>query len=333
MLHIAAPFSVSMELHGIKWWWVGNIFNSATRWSVPVLILITGKLMLDNKREEEIFTFLRKRLVKVVIPLVAWSFIYILLVNKLNIEWGSQFVLSFLKKLYLGNVHIHLWYLYMIVGLYLITPIIKPYINNVKKDNLIYFIVIWFIANGIIGFSEKFTGYSLAFNLSFFHWSIGYFILGFILGKYDLSKVQEGIIYILGFLGLVATIYGSYLITKFNNGIIIDHGYSYYAPNVIFTSVAVFLMGKKIDWYKLIGDNKLINKIIKSLSSTSFGIYLVHLLVLRVISSGYLGITINPASFNPVLSIPLVSIITFIISHFIVVILQKIPLLKMIVPK
>ena len=307
------------------------MFNSATRWSVPVLIIISGGLILDNGREEKVFPFLYKRLIKVIIPLMFWGLAYRLLLG--NVEFNIQYVLSFLKSLYLGNVHIHLWYLYMVVGLYLVTPIIKPYVNNVEKDNLMYFIIVWFIVNGIIGFSEKFTAYSLAFNLSFFHWSIGYFVLGFIFSHYDLSKLQEKIIYILGVLGLVTTILGSYFLARHNDGILVPHLYSYYAPNVIFTSMAVFLLGKKIDWGKLIGNNKIINKLIGSLNSTSFGIYLVHFVVLRTISSAHFGIGINPASFNPLLSIPLFSVVTFILSHFIVVILQKIPLIRMIVPK
>lgn len=333
LLHVSAPFVADMNANGIKWWWMGNIIDSATRWSVPVLIIISGKLMLDNDREEEILPFLKRRLIKIIIPLVFWSFIYMARTNQLTIDRDGLFILSFFKRLYLGKVHIHLWYPYMIVGLYLITPIIKPYVNNVKKNNLMYFIVIWFISNGIIGFSEKFTGYKLAFNLNFFHWSLGYFVLGFILSKYNLSKKQKNAIYILGFLGLVATVYLTYILTKDNNGIIIDHMYSYYAPNVIFTAIAVFVLIRDINWQRIIKDNNMIKNIISSLSKTSFGVYLVHLLVLNIISSGDIGISIKASSFNLIIGIPLVSIMTFIISHFAVKILQKIPLLNIVLPK
>lgn len=333
MLHISAPFVVDINADGIKWWWVGNIIDSATRWCVPVLILISGKLMLDNDKEVEIFIFLRKRLTKIIIPLIFWSIIHMLRLNWLDIQQNEFSILSLIKNIYLGKVHIHLWYLYMIVGLYLVTPIIKPYVNNVKKNNLMYFIGIWFITNGIIGFSEKFTGYNIAFNLSFFHWSIGYFVLGFILSKYSLSKKQRKTIYFLGVLGLIATILGTYVLTKNNDGVFVPHLYSYYAPNVMVTSIAIFILFMNIDWEKIVGKNNIVKRIISSLSNTSFGIYLVHLLVLSIISSGDMGIIVDVASFNPIIAIPLVSLITFIISHFVVTILQKIPLLRAIVPK
>ncbi|MDR7857531.1 acyltransferase family protein [Tissierella sp.] len=333
LLHISASFVVDINANGIKWWWIGNIIDSATRWSVPVLILISGQLMLDKSREEEIVPFLRKRLTKIFIPLITWSFIYMLWVNRLNIQWNADLILSFLKNFYLGKVHIHLWYLYMIFGLYLVTPILRPYVNNAKKDNLVYFIVVWFISNGIIGFSQKFTEYTLAFNLSFFHWGIGFYLLGFYLSKYSLSKKQRKLLYFLGFLGLIVTIYGTYILTKNNGGIFVPHLYSNYAPNVMFTAIAIFELFKNINWHRIIGDNKIIKRIISSISKTSFGIYLVHLLILNIISSGVLGIAIDAASFNPIIGIPLVSVITFILSHFIVMILQKIPLLNIIVPK
>lgn len=336
VLHISAPFAANMNTYGIKWWWVGNIADSATRWCVPVLILISGRLMLYNDREENILLFLRKRLPKVIIPLIFWSFLYLLNMlrkGELGIQWDMSLIKLFITNLYIGNVHIHLWYLYMLVGLYLITPIIKPFVKNVKKENLVYFIIIWFISNGVIVFLEKFTVYKVGFNLSFFHWSLGYFVLGFFLEKYTLSEKQRKAIYFLGLVGLIATVYGTYLLTGNNAGELVEHLYSYLAPNVILMSLMVYLFFKNINWSKAINSNSILNKIILSLNKTSFGIYLVHLLVLDIISSGDIGIVIKASAFNPIIGIPLVGIITFLLSHLVVLILQNIPLLNKVVPK
>lgn len=332
VLHISAPFAANMNTYGVKWWWVGNILDSATRWSVPVLIIISGRLMLYNDKEEKISLFLRKRLIKVIIPLVFWSLIYMLRKNKSSLQWDMSLFTLFLENLYTGNVHIHLWYLYMLFGLYLITPIIKTYVNNANKGSLIYFLIVWFLSNGIIVFLEKFIEYNIGFNLSFFHWSLGYYILGFFFEKHSPSRNQRKVFYILGLIGLIVTVYGTYVLTKNNTGKLIEHLYSYLAPNVIFISLMVYLLFKNINWNYFIGDNLIINKLILNFNKTSFGIYLVHLFVLDIISSGDIGITIKASSFNPVIGIPLVSIITFIISHYFVVILQRIPLLNKVVP-
>ncbi|WIV12240.1 acyltransferase family protein [Proteiniborus sp. MB09-C3] len=333
VLHVSAPFAASTNTYGIKWWWVGNLADSITRWSVPVLILISGRLMLYNDREESVLLFLRKRLIKVIIPLVFWSLLYMIRKNEVVIQWDVSLIISFLKNIYTGNVHIHLWYLYMLVGLYLITPIIKPYVNNARKESLIYFIVVWFISNGIIAFLEKFTEYNIGFNLSFFHWSLGYYVLGFFIEKYSFSRKQRKAAYALGLLGMIVTVYGTYVLTKNNDGVLVPHLYSYLAPNIIFMSIMVYLLFKNINWDKIIGESPIINKLISSFNRASFGIYLVHLLVLDIISSGDIGIIIDASSFNPIIGIPLVGSITFIVSYLAVVILQRIPLLNKVVPK
>ncbi|SCG81807.1 Inner membrane protein yiaH [Proteiniborus sp. DW1] len=336
ILHISAPFAANMNTYGARWWWIGNLGDSATRWCVPVLILISGRLMLCSDREESILLFLRKRLSKVIFPLIFWSFLYLINMlrkSELGIQWDMSLLKLFLTNLYTGNVHIHLWYLYMLIGLYLITPIIKPYVNNVKKDNFIYFIVIWFISNGVIVFLEKFTVYNIGINLSFFHWSLGYYILGFLLERYNPSEKQRKIAYIFGFLGFVVTAYGTYLLTVNNVGQLVEHLYSYLAPNVIVMSISVYILFKNIHWDRVIDNIPILNTIISSFNKTSFGIYLVHLLVLDIIYSGELGISIKASSFNPIIGIPLVSIITFLVSHLVVLILQKIPILNKAVPK
>lgn len=333
VLHVSAPFAANMNTYGIRWWWIGNIADSATRWSVPVLIIISGRLLLDNSKEEDELLFLRKRLTKVIIPLIFWSFIYMLRDSKLDIRLNALLFKQFLINLYTAKVHIHLWYLYMIVGLYLITPIIRTYVKNAKKESIFYFTVIWFISNGIIGFSEKFMSYNIGFNLSFFNWSLGYYILGFLFEKYNPSGNQRKIIYILGFLGLSITIYGTFLLTLDNAGELVTHLYSYFAPNVIFMSTSVYLLFKNIDWNKTIAKIPVVNNLISSLGKTSFGIYLTHLLVLDIISSGDIGIIVKASSFNPIIGIPLVSILTFFISFLVVLIVQRIPLLNKVVPK
>ena len=143
LLHASAPFVENLYSNGAKIWWMGNIIDSATRWCVPVLIMISGRLMLSSQKEMEIFRFLKRRLSKVLIPLLVWSFVYMVWYRELAFKLNISMVVLFIRNFYEGNVYVHLWYLYMLVGLYLITPIIKTYVNNTNLWNLKYFITIW----------------------------------------------------------------------------------------------------------------------------------------------------------------------------------------------
>lgn len=333
VLHTSAPLVENLYTNGTKIWWIGNIIDSATRWCVPVLIMVSGKLMLSSKKEIEISSFLKKRFSKVLIPLLVWSLIYMVWYGELSLQLNLSMVILFIRNFYEGKVYVHLWYLYMLVGFYLITPIIKIYVNNTDSCNLKYFITIWFIANGIIGFLEKFIEPRTDLNLSFFHWSIGYYVLGFFLGKQNISRKIVNTLYAMGIIGLIVTIYATYVFTKNNIGIFVPHFYSYFAPNVIFMSVSIFLLFKNMNWKRVVNNRLWLDHFIVNLSNKSFGIYLVHLLVLDTISSKIIKIPASTEYLYTGYEIFVVSIITFLISYGIVAVFQKIPLLKNIVPK
>lgn len=333
LLHTSASFVENLYANDTKIWWIGNIIDSSTRWCVPVLIMISGNLVLDNYKEEKIFIFLSKRFSKILIPLIFWSFLYMLSYDDLVLLPNISIFWIFIIKFYEGNVYIHLWYLYMLVGLYLVTPIIKGYVNNSSKSNIIYFLIICFISNGIIGFLEKFTELKTDFNLDFFHWSIGYYVLGFFLSNQYISKEIRNKLYIMGIIGLITTVYITYVLTKNNNGVLVPHFYSYFAPNIIFMSIGVFLICKNTSWKKLLNNKLSINRLVINLSNKSFGIYLVHLLILNMILSRTMNMLVNIHYLYVGIAILLISVITFLASYCIVLVLQRIPLFKSIVPK
>ena len=324
ILHVSAPFLMSMQDNGIGWWWAGNIFDSATRWCVPVLIMISGKLILGQHKEEKIVVFLKKKLTRILIPLLSWSIIYFLWNNMFNLRIDTSFILGFIINAFEGHINTHLWYLYMLTGLYLITPIIKPFVRESDKLNTKYFILIWFIANGIFEFFGR-------LYVQFFHWSIGYYILGISLGREDLRLKKRIMIYILGIVGLVSTVFGTYYLMILNNGTFQDDFYSYLAPNVIFMAIGVFILFKSIKWEKFVSREGILYKVTQSFNKTSFGIYLIHPLIIDIFRNGYIGIKIGPMMFNYIIGIPVVSIMVFLISHIIIWAILRIPLLRKIV--
>ena len=142
---------------------------------------------------------------------------------------------------------------------------------------------------------------------------IGYFILGYYMNKFNFDKKIDLFIFGLGILGMLITIFENYFLTKSNCGIFDGRKYSNLSLNVLFTSIIVFRLFKK----KINGSLKNTKgvKIIKNLSSLVFGIYLIHDLILRILSSSKLGIYLCFfGSFNPIFNILLILLITFILS-------------------
>ena len=128
------------------------------------------------------------------------------------------------------------------------------------------------------------------------------------------------VIYFLGLIGLTFTTSISYNISIIKNKKInhFSHGFL----NIFFTSTSIFVFFKN-NFNNLI-INKKKNNIIKKISSFTFGIYLIHPLILeRVIQK----LNLFSLSINIIYLIPLISLITFILSLIISIIIKFIPIL------
>ncbi len=95
-LHSAAPILDAYAQIEMDYWDIGNIYDASVRMAVPLFFMLTGTLLLNSK-EESLSIFFKKRLFKVVIPLIAWSFIYILF-RKYIKEQDINIVIQLLKS-------------------------------------------------------------------------------------------------------------------------------------------------------------------------------------------------------------------------------------------
>jgi len=71
-LHVSAAVVLGNEV-GTEYWWIGNIYDSAMRWCVPTFVMISGALLLDPDKQEDLKTFYAKRLSRILIPILFWS--------------------------------------------------------------------------------------------------------------------------------------------------------------------------------------------------------------------------------------------------------------------
>jgi surface polysaccharide O-acyltransferase-like enzyme len=93
--------------------------------------MLTGALLFDE--EYSLDTILKKRFFRVIIPFIFWSISYILFSITLKILHNGEldffnvftFVIDQLKN---GSSY-HLWFVYMLLGIYLFIPIIGKWIR------------------------------------------------------------------------------------------------------------------------------------------------------------------------------------------------------------
>lgn len=105
-------------------WWAANLLDAAMRWCVPVFVMISGALLLG--REEPPGVLLRRRLLRLLPLLVVWSVFYAGLQALTQPDWSLADAMWSLLR---GTPYYHLWYLFMLPGLYLLTPILQRFLR------------------------------------------------------------------------------------------------------------------------------------------------------------------------------------------------------------
>lgn len=273
------------------------------RFGVPVFVMISGAVLLD--RSEPLSTFLSKRLKRVVLPFLFWSLVYFIFVYAGNFQKLSVLqILQILFNKLLKGTYYHLWYVYMILGIYLFVPIIRKWAQNSTKQELQYFLLLWAITLLI---NTNVAKYLPSIEVLYFSKYLGYFVLGHYLDKHVTTSRSRNNLYLMFFVFGVALTFlsASYLSVK-ENHLNITY-YNYLSPNVCLLSIGIFLLGKSILHSS--------SKLSISLDRHSYGIYLVHVLVLH-----YIYRLISHFSFDKnsplqlLVYIMVISIITYIIS-------------------
>ena len=310
ILHVSAPILYKYGEISEVIWNTGNFYDGMVRFCVPVFFMLSGALLLS--KDYELSYFLKKRFWRIIPPLIFWSLIYIfydyVLVGEKSFTLISS-IKMIIRNIFYGS-KIHLWFVYTLLGLYLFIPILRKWIKNSNNNEILYFLIIWFAT--IIYSLPYFKTYLPNIPLTNFSGYIGYLVLGYYLSNLTIRNKYMPIIFII--IGIGITIYGTYYLTHKNNEFS-QYFYGYLTPNVLLSSIGVFLILKNFTI-----KNNAIKKLILFLSNQSFGIYLVHILTLTLLSK----IGINWQFANPIISIPITTIICILISSLIIYLLRKV---------
>lgn len=317
-LHSASTYLYEFQKIDMSSWWVANIYDSIVRMAVPLFFMITGVIFLKMK-DEPLKVFFKKRLMKIVIPLLLWSSVYILFrkyIEGQDISVVKHIILSFFHSEYY-----HLWFLYTIVGVYLFIPVLKVFIDNASKKLQYYFIFLFIVSAVLIPFITDILTIEIPNYLIMMQGYGGYLVLGYLLSYIKVDKKIIWLSIFLIFSGTVITALGTYHLTlrdnQFNSFL-----YDNFSVSTMIQAIGFFLLLKYIG--EKIVRNMFINKIILLTASLSFGIYLIHPIVMWFFEN----IMVYTNDIDLIYYIPLKAISVFISSALLIYLLQKIRLFK-----
>ncbi|MBQ6069839.1 MAG: acyltransferase [Bacteroidales bacterium] len=275
------------------------------RWGVPIFLMITGFFMLDPAKESTLKKLYSKNILRILTALIFWSGVYALVLHKPFYPLGSQ--------------ETHFWYLGVIIGVYVAVPVLRLITANARL--LRYFIIAWLCVM-TYSFVGRFV--TLPFDMQdviFVKFS-GYCVLGYYI-KYLSTRTASdcpnivGIrraIYWIGLLGLLVTAVGCVISQNDECALL-----CYESPNMICCSAAILLYGA----CHPLRLSERASALILNCSECTFGIYLVHVLILIEIYNR-LGRFVPQTVPHMVLAI----LIAFFVGYGVTYLLKKIPVVN-----
>ncbi len=238
LIHVLAPTVGGRGVTtGDAAWWLANVLNSASRWCVPVFLMIAGALALDPARTARPREFYRRRWTRVGVPLVFWTAFY-LVFRALVLEPGLTFV-GAAADVGRGAPFLQLYFLYVLAGLVLITPFLKVVTRHATWRMTFAFAVV-LLALGVVDQALTFAAGAGEPNAATrFLPFAGYYVLGWVLR--DVVPGRRGRRLALGVLaGSVAAVVGIAAVAGF--GSVGRYAYGFLSPPVAAMSVAAYLL-------------------------------------------------------------------------------------------
>ena len=306
-------------------WTIFNLYNSLVRWCVPIFIMISGALFLNPEKEIGIHKLYVHNTFRIFTSFVFWSFVYASynFIGSVDSNRINGWIIQFLEG------HFHMWFLWLIIGLYVLTPILRKI--SKEKKLMQYLILISIFFNFVIPFLLDVTDIFIpAFqpivriiqshltnlNLQAIGGYITYFFLGYYLSTIRPERKKVNLLIILFFFASLAIAGLTYMLF-YIEGNPSQEFYEYSTFLVLVQSVSIFLTCKYYFCEKT-------SKIISILSKYSFGIYLVHMLIIYLLVS----YRITPLVINPIFGIAMMSVLTFLISFGVIALISRMPIIR-----
>lgn len=238
---------------------------------IGLFFMVSGALLLPVKMETG--DFLKRRIGKIIGPLLFWTLFYIMVGLLTGGIQPAVLLKSLLSIPFSTQGHGVLWFMYTLVGLYLLAPILSPFLEKASEQELHFYLLLWTVAlcfpilalffdvnRSVTGMLYYFTGY------------VGYFVLGYYLHVYK-PRIKSFLLAVMIIVSLLFLAVHRYYSLP---GDFYDV-FWYLSITVVVMCVAWFIGIRKVVETLRLGGARFLTE----LSNASFGIYLIHIFIMR----------------------------------------------------
>ena len=271
-------------------WHLADLLTSFAFTAVPLFLMMSGYLTLSGETAGDIGLLVKKRLPRLVFPLAGWSVVSLLYTMYSNKTWSVQtFLDGLLSALSTPNM-IHYWYMYTLIALYVISPVLAGGLRSLdeKGHKYVFLLAALVSAKAMLkailpNWADRVLDVDLVSKLSFYTGHLATFVLGYYLG--NLKKRIPNWLLMTGaglILAVIAT--GTYVLTVRSG----EYNATFQGQNAgfeVLLAALIFLL------FKQNGNrpSKILNRV--PLVPLSLSIYLMHVTLLKMMYAA--GFAVN----------------------------------------
>jgi len=289
------------------YWWIGNVIDACTRWSVPVFIMVSGALLLGETGPfSDSWRCAMKRVGRTLRVLLVWSAVYFIVrVMASDRASAGQFVRDFI----FGSPYYHLWYLYMLIGMYYVAPYVNRVFTQLSQAERLILVFSLFAIASVEMLLTRFVGaVRPRTGLSLFVEYLGYFVLGGLCREYlchTAAKQYSRMRY------LLVALFSSLVVAAAVGGALPYLGarawgvmYCYLNPLVVIASYCAFGLALRTR-----GTGRFV-RLISRLAPLTLGVYLVHPIFLLLLHRSACWSSVT----RSLVAVPLTALVAFLAS-------------------
>lgn len=280
-------------------WFLSVVVQACFCFAVPVFFMVSGANLLGYREKYDTLTFLKKRMKRVIVPLVGFSLLYYVLSCFVPGVFGLPSreldIAVFLSDLLTNRICDVYWFMYAIVGLYLVTPLLSRAADD--KQLLHYLLLLSFFSTSIVPLVNRFSpDHSLLnlFAVPYLNGPIFFYMLGYYIHRYvnvgNLSRRALG----LSLLASLAVMIVMTLKTNISHTVASGHfaDYDNFYLNIqnvfcIVYSGSLFLLMKSAE-SSLLKQPIFQGRFFNMLSSVTLYVYLIHMLIINTLDVYFL---------------------------------------------
>lgn len=310
-------------------WKVEHLYNSLGHTGTILFLFISGALLLRESYRFEPKKFYRRNFLRVLTAYVFWIVVYHMVGLRIRGDYSPAALKDVAVEILRGNASYHFWYLPMLLGVYLLLPMLRAICRSGRKL-VVYFTALFLIVQVgfttvlFLDFPHKYIWESMMTRIPFtmINHYIGYFVMGYLISLWlQENKIKKPILWggMLIVAGAALGLLGDLAVTAQTGSNSIQFN-TLFSATLCMSAAGFYITGGSLRITLPGGLARVVNRT----AELTFGIYLIHPLVLSFVKK-YL-FTIE--AFHPILSIPAITVVVFLLSEAAIWVLSKAPILK-----